>query len=232
MDGNGRWAKSRGLPRKAGHRQGVKNVRDIVDAAGALGLKYLTLFAFSAENWNRPKDEIDELMKLLENFLDSQRKVILDNHIRFRTIGDISALPQSVRVRLDKLLAETSLFTERTLVLALNYGSRQEIIMAAKAYAKAVSEGCERVDELTWEKLCKYLYTSDIPDPDLVIRTSGEERISNFLLLQGAYAEYIFCEKNWPDFNKDDLKAAVTEFSKRQRRFGMTGEQVVENHNS
>ena len=226
MDGNGRWAKARGLPRAAGHRAGVKNVREIVRTAGDLGLRYLTLFAFSAENWSRPKEEIDELMKLLENFLDSQRKEILKNHIRLRTIGDITALPSSIQKRLEKLFAETADSTGSTLVLALNYGSRQEIVAAVRDCAKAIAEGREDAESLNWKNLGQYLYTAGIPDPDLIIRTSGEERVSNFLLLQGAYAEYVFCEKNWPDFTSADLKAALTEYSKRQRRFGMTGEQV------
>jgi undecaprenyl diphosphate synthase len=232
MDGNGRWAKRRGLPRSAGHAFGVKNVRKIVVSAFDLGVSYLTLFAFSAENWNRPRSEIDKLMELLGVFLDSQRSLILDKEIRLRTIGDISALPEVVGEKLHKLFLETAGFSRHTLILALNYGSRQEIVTAAKAYAKAVARGDEAPDELTWEKLSKHLYTADIPDPDLVIRTSGEERISNFLLLQSAYAEYVFSEKLWPDFDTDDLNAAIAEYSKRERRFGMTGEQISDKSNS
>ena len=227
MDGNGRWARQRGLPRSLGHTYGVRNVRKIVDAAFKLGISYLTLFAFSAENWNRPKAEIDKLMSLLERFLDSERKELVEKRIRLMAIGDISALPDPVKIRLANTEEETSTFTEHTLVLALNYGSRQEIVAAAKAYAQAVVEGAEKPGELTWDKLAGYLYTAGIPDPDLVIRTSGEERVSNFLLLQSAYAEYVFCEKFWPDFKSGDLKAALDDFSKRERRFGMTGEQIA-----
>jgi undecaprenyl diphosphate synthase len=232
MDGNGRWAKKRFLPRYMGHTQGVNNVHSIVDAAFHFGVRYLTLFAFSAENWNRPKAEIDKLMKLLESFLDSQRMEIIEKQIHLTSIGDISALPASVRERLAKLDDETRQFTEHVLILALNYGSRQEIVAATKAYAGAVARGAELPDELTWDRLAKYLYTNNIPDPDLVIRTSGEERVSNFLLLQSAYAEYVFCEKYWPDFKADDLKAAMDEYSTRERRFGMTGEQLADKSNN
>ena len=226
MDGNGRWAKARGLPRNAGHRQGVQNVRKIVSAACDLGIRYLTLYAFSAENWSRPKAEVDELMKLLERFLDSQAKDIKKKHLRLLAIGDTTAMPAAVQKRLAKVCAESAANDKGTLVLALNYGSRQEILTAAKAYAAAVKEGREDPSTLDWTTLSKYLYTSDIPDPDLIIRTSGEQRVSNFLLLQGAYAEYYFCEKNWPEFEPEDLKAALAAYAKRERRFGMTSEQV------
>jgi undecaprenyl diphosphate synthase len=226
MDGNGRWAKARGLPRNAGHRQGAENVRTIVRAARDLGIRFITLYAFSAENWDRPKEEVDELMRLLERFLDSQAKEIQKQQLRFLTIGDIAALPQGVQERIEKVRKESAANENGTLVLALNYGSRQEIVAAAKAYAADVQAGRENPDALDWAKLSKYLYTRDIPDPDLVIRTSGEERISNFLLLQGAYAEYYFSPKNWPEFGKADLKAALDEYATRERRFGKTGEQL------
>jgi undecaprenyl diphosphate synthase len=226
MDGNGRWAKAHGLPRNAGHRQGVQNVKEIVRASADLGIRFLTLYAFSAENWSRPKEEVDELMKLLERFLDSQAREIKKQRLRLLSIGDISALPASVQERLAKVCAESDANDRGTLVLALNYGSRQEIVTAATAYAQAAKEGRENPASLDWATLSKYLYTRDIPDPDLIIRTSGEQRVSNFLLLQGAYAEYYFCEKNWPEFGPDDLKAALAEFAKRERRFGMTSEQI------
>jgi undecaprenyl diphosphate synthase len=226
MDGNGRWAKARFLPRKFGHQQGAKNVQTISRAAFKYGVQYLTLYAFSAENWNRPKDEVDTLMKLLESFLDSQAAEIREEQLRLLAIGDIDALPEGVRMRLAKVCAESADNKRGTLILALNYGSRQEIVSAAKAFAKEVAAGRENPDNLDWNGLSKYLYTRDIPDPDLIIRTSGECRISNFLLLQGAYAEYYFTQKHWPDFGPDDLKAALDDFAKRERRFGMTGEQV------
>lgn len=226
MDGNGRWAKARGLPRNAGHRQGSENVREIVRAACDSGIRYLTLYAFSCENWNRPQEEVDELMRLLEKFLDSQAKEIAKQGLRFLTIGDTNALPQGVRDRIEKVRTSSSGNTRGTLILALNYGSRQEIVSAAKAFAADVQAGRTFADALDWSGLSRYLYTRDIPDPDLVIRTSGEERISNFLLLQGAYAEYYFSPKNWPDFGRDDLKKALEDYAGRQRRFGRTGEQL------
>lgn len=226
MDGNGRWAKAHGLPRSAGHRQGSENVKDIVRAAIDLGIRFLTLYAFSAENWSRPKEEVDELMRLLEKFLDSQAREIEKRKLRFLTIGDICALPQSVQDKIEKVRAQSAANDHGTLILALNYGSRQETINAVKAYAEDVKAGRESTESLTWAKLSKYLYTNDIPDPDLIIRTSGEERISNFLLLQGAYAEYYFSPKNWPEFGPSDLKKALEEYATRERRFGKTGEQL------
>jgi len=226
MDGNGRWAKARGLPRIAGHRQGVNNVKEIVRAAGALGIPYLTLYAFSCENWNRPKEEVDELMRLLERFLDTQAKEIRKQQLRLLAIGDTSALPEKVRTRLAEIIKESASNAKGTLILALNYGSRQEMVSAVQHYATAVAQGSEDPAALSWGRLSQYLYTADIPDPDLIIRTSGEQRISNFLLMQGAYAEYHFCQKHWPDFGKEDLETALQDFAHRERRFGMTGEQV------
>ena len=226
MDGNGRWAKLRGLPRNAGHRQGAENVREIVQAAFDFGIRYLTLYAFSCENWNRPKEEVDELMKLLGRFLDSQAKEIEKKKLRFLTIGDTKALPPALQEKIRTVTATSANNTNGTLVLALNYGSRQEIVHAASAFAEEVRQGRTDADSLTWEKLSTYLYTSEIPDPDLVIRTSGEERISNFLLLQGAYAEYYFPSKNWPEFGREDLKEALETYARRERRYGMTSEQL------
>lgn len=232
MDGNGRWAKARGLPRNVGHRQGSENVREIVRAACDFGIRYLTLYAFSCENWNRPQEEVDELMRLLEKFLDSQAKEISKQGLRFLTIGDLSALPQGVRDRVEKVRVSSAGNTGGTLILALNYGSRQEIVHAAKSFAADVQAGRTDAASLDWPGLSRYLYTSDIPDPDLVIRTSGEERISNFLLLQGAYAEYFFTPKNWPDFGRNDLKKALEDYAGRQRRFGRTGEQLEDSSGS
>ncbi|HNX04868.1 MAG TPA: polyprenyl diphosphate synthase [Opitutales bacterium] len=231
MDGNGRWAAERGLPRSEGHRHGVAAVKKIVKKAGDLGLRFLTLYAFSAENWNRPKHEVDFLMRLLGRFLDSQAKEILKSGLRLATIGDIQALPESVRTRLDKLIAASAGGERGTLVLALNYGSRQEIVSAARTFAEEVAAGREKPENLDWPKLSGYLQTRDIPDPDLVIRTSGELRISNFLLLQSAYAEYWFCDKYWPDFGPEDFQQALEAYSRRERRFGRTGAQLKTDDN-
>ncbi len=231
IDGNGRWAKARGLPRNAGHRQGAGNVREIVRASADLGIRYLTLYAFSSENWKRPKEEVDELMKLLARFLKEQAKEIRKQGLRFRTIGDISAMPADVRELLEKTIAESANNNGGTLTLALNYGSRQELLNAVKLYAEDVQAGRARPETLDWQTLSSYLYTADMPDPDLVIRTSGERRVSNFLLLQGAYAEYYFCEKNWPEFGRADLEEALRSYRARERRYGMTGEQLREKDN-
>lgn len=230
MDGNGRWAKKRGLPRNAGHRKGAENVKQIIRSARKLGIKYLSLYAFSCENWRRPKEEVDELMKLLERFLKDQAAEIRKQGIRLRTIGDISVLPENVRTLLLDTMSQSAENTNGTLVLALNYGSRQEIVTAAAKFASDVNAGLAKADSLSWEQLSGYLYTTDIPDPDLIIRTSGEQRISNFLLLQGAYAELFFSDKNWPDFGRRDLEEAVQSYCARERRFGMTAEQLNNTH--
>ncbi len=230
MDGNGRWARGRGLPRNEGHRRGVENVRAIVRAAGELGIQYLTLYAFSSENWNRPQEEIDALMSLLERFLDSQEKEMHKQGLRLRTIGRVEELPPRVAQRLREVCESTAGQTRGTLVLALNYGSRSEMVDAAAGYARAVAAGHEDPSKLTWERLSRYLNTRDLPDPDLIIRTSGEHRISNFLLLQGAYAEFHFCAKCWPDFGPEDLKTALDDYARRERRFGKTSEQLSNEH--
>jgi undecaprenyl diphosphate synthase len=226
MDGNGRWAKQRGLPRIAGHRRGVETVRAIVDAARELGVRYVTLYAFSVENWKRPQDEVGALMHLLEFFLKKETKALVKNRTRLLAIGRTAELPEAVRRQLDAAIAATADFTEHTLVLALNYGSRNEIVDAARAYAAAVAAGKEKLNDGSWESFNRYLYTAALPDPDLVIRTSGETRVSNFLLPQSAYAEFVFTPVLWPDFTKTDLAAAVDIFAKRERRFGLTSEQV------
>ncbi len=226
MDGNGRWAQARGLPRNEGHRQGVENVKQIIKAARAADLRYLTLFAFSVENWNRPRTEVTALMRLLERFLKEQLKELKQQEIRLRVLGRTAELPGGISGLLERSVAETAHFKERTLALALNYGSRTEVIDAMKAYAEAVREGHESPSSLDWEKASSYLYTAGMPDPDLVIRTSGESRISNFLLLQSAYAEYYFSPKYWPDFGPEDFHAALLDYQRRERRFGKTGEQV------
>ena len=226
MDGNGRWAKQRGLPRIEGHRRGVETVRSTIDAARDLGIHYLTLYAFSAENWQRPPDEVSALMSLLEFFLRRETKNLVKHRIRLHTIGRIEELPAGPLRELKRALAATRHFTEWNLVLALNYGSRTELADAARAYAAAIAAGRENPDEASWTALSRYLYTVDLPDPDLLIRTSGETRLSNFLLMQCAYAELVFSPVLWPDFTKAELVTAVEEFQRRERRFGLTGEQV------
>jgi undecaprenyl diphosphate synthase len=226
MDGNGRWAKQRGLPRIEGHRRGVETVRSIIDAARELGVRYLTLYAFSVENWKRPAEEVTALMGLLEYFLKRETKTLVKNRVRLLTIGRTDELPEVVRRQLGDAIKATAHFTENTLVLALNYGSRTEMVDAARAYAAAVAAGKEKLNDNSWATFSRYLYTADLPDPDLVIRTSGETRVSNFLLMQAAYAEFVFTPVLWPDFSKDDFATAVQAFSKRERRFGLTSEQL------
>ena len=226
MDGNGRWARQRGLPRIEGHRRGVETVRTVTNAARELGVRMLTLYAFSVENWKRPKDEVGALMGLLEFYLKKELKTFVKDRVRLRTIGRIDELPAGVQKHLRHTIAETAQFTDYTLVLALNYGSRTEVVDAARAYAAAVAAGKEKLNDGSWATFSRYLSTTGLPDPDLVIRTSGETRLSNFLLLQGAYAELVFTPVLWPDFNKADLAEACAEYARRERRYGLTSEQV------
>jgi undecaprenyl diphosphate synthase len=226
MDGNGRWAQQRGLPRIEGHRRGVETVRTMIDATKALGVRCLTLYAFSVENWKRPAAEVGALMGLLEFFLKRELATLVHDKIRLRTIGRTDQLPEAVRRLLDATIAATAHFTDYTLVLALNYGSRTEVVDAARAYAAALAAGTIQADDLSWESFARHLYTADLPDPDLVIRTSGEYRVSNFMLLQAAYAEFVFTPVLWPDFGPADLEAAVVAYGKRERRFGQTSEQL------
>ena len=226
MDGNGRWAKQRGLPRIEGHRRGVETVRTVTFAARDLGVRQLTLYAFSAENWNRPADEVGALMGLLEFYLKKELATFVRDRVRLRTIGRTEELPAGVQRLLRDTIEKTKDFTDYTLVLALNYGARTEVVDAARAYAAAVAAGTEKLNDGSWDTFQRYLYTADMPDPDLVIRTSGETRISNFLLMQAAYAELIFTPTLWPDFTKADLAAAIAEYGQLERRFGLTSEQV------
>jgi undecaprenyl diphosphate synthase len=226
MDGNGRWAKERGLPRIEGHRRGVETVRNITFAARDLGIKMLTLYAFSVENWKRPQDEVGALMGLLEYYLKKELETFVRDRVRLRTIGRTSELPTGVQKVLRTTIEETKSFADYTLVLALNYGARTEMVDAARAYAAAVAAGTEKLNDSSWETFNRYLYTADLPDPDLIIRTSGEQRVSNFLLMQAAYAEFVFTPVLWPDFSKADLSAAVAEYARRERRFGQTSEQI------
>ncbi|MGA3007511.1 MAG: isoprenyl transferase [Opitutaceae bacterium] len=226
MDGNGRWARQRGLPRIEGHRQGVETARRIADISRELGIRCLTLYAFSVENWQRPAAEVGALMHLLEFFLRREIKSLVKNRVHLRTIGRTQELPGPVQTQLQRALDATTHFTDYTLVLALNYGSRTEMVDAARAYAAAIAAGHEKLNDASWATFSRYLYTAGLPDPDLVIRTSGETRVSNFLLLQSAYAEFIFTPVLWPDFTRDHLVEAIASFAQRERRFGLTSEQV------
>jgi undecaprenyl diphosphate synthase len=220
MDGNGRWAKERGLPRAEGHRAGAESIREVTEACIELGVKYLTLYAFSSENWNRPKNEVDTLMKLLDQFLDDKADELDKQNIRLQAIGDLDRLPAATRNRLNRILERTKNHQKMTLVLALSYGAREEITAAARSLAKAAIAGEISPEDIDCELFAKNLYTADIPDPDLLIRTSGEMRVSNFLLWQISYSEIVIVKKMWPDFRQGDLFTAVEEYNKRHRRFG------------
>lgn len=226
MDGNGRWAKRRGLPRVAGHREGVKSVRDVVEACAQLGVKYLTLFAFSTENWRRPKEEIDTLMKLLIRTLRSETEKLHKNDIKLMAIGDIDSLPKEVRQELREAMEKTKNNKRMVLNLALSYSGRWEIIEAVKEIARDVKRGKIKVEEIDDKLFSSYLNTAGIPDPDLLIRTSGELRISNFLLWQIAYTELYITDCLWPDFRRKHLYEAIRDYQRRERRFGMISEQI------
>jgi undecaprenyl diphosphate synthase len=226
MDGNGRWAKRRGLPRVAGHREGVKSVRDVVEACAQLGVKYLTLFAFSTENWRRPKEEIDTLMKLLIRTLRSETEKLHKNDIKLMAIGDIDSLPKEVRQELKEAMEKTKNNKRMVLNLALSYSGRWEIIEAVKEIARDVKKGKVKIEEIDDKLFSNYLKTAGIPDPDLLIRTSGELRISNFLLWQIAYTELYITDCLWPDFRRKHLYEAIRDYQRRERRFGMTSEQI------
>lgn len=220
MDGNGRWAKEKNLPRTAGHLEGIKRVKEIVRQAATLRVKVLTLFAFSNENWDRPKKEVDMLMRSLCKFLDKEIKELDRNNVCFKVIGRDDPLPEYVRAKLREAKCHTSDNSGLVLVLALNYGARQEIVDAARNLARQAIEGRVNIESFKDDDFRDYLYTAGLPDPDLLIRTSGEMRISNFLLWQISYAELYFTQKYWPDFKKDDLELAIEEFNRRERRFG------------
>ena len=226
MDGNGRWAKKRGYIRTIGHTKGIDAVRDTVEAAVELGVKYLTLYAFSTENWNRPKYEIDALMTLLVNSVNKERKTFMDNNIRLQAIGDLKSLPAKSQKELLKAIAYTSANTGLSLVLALSYSSRWEIIDAVQKIAVHILNGELKPEEITAESFSTYLATSLIPEPELLIRTSGEYRVSNFLLWQIAYTELYFTPTLWPDFSKEEFYKAILEYQSRERRFGMTSSQI------
>lgn len=226
MDGNGRWARSRGLPRLKGHSAGAESVRKIVTACRERGVQVLTLYSFSTENWGRPEDEVEGLMELLAQYLRDELDELLTNGIRLRAIGELHRLPDDVRMLLGSVMAATADNQGLTLVLALSYGSRAEIRSAVIEIARAVQEGALRPEDIGDDLISAALYTGDLPDPDLLIRTSGEMRLSNFLLWQLAYAELYVTDVAWPDFREEHLDAAFASFGKRQRRFGKTGEQI------
>ncbi|SKA91754.1 undecaprenyl diphosphate synthase [Prosthecobacter debontii] len=220
MDGNGRWAKERGLPRTEGHRSGADTVRRVTEVCGEMGVEYLTLYAFSSENWKRPKREVDALMKLLEQFLRVKTKEMQEQNVRLQAIGRLHDLPKSCQDQLHKSIEQTSQNTGLTLILALSYGGREEIIDGVKSLLESVEKGHLDKGMIDGDVFSKHLYTRYYPDPDLLIRTSGELRISNFLLWQLSYTEFYVTQKLWPDFSKEDLKDAVREYGRRQRRFG------------
>lgn len=228
MDGNGRWAKARMLRRIVGHRKGVETVRVIVEECSRLGIGYLTLYAFSAENWSRPKTEVHALMALLKKYIRMEVPRMQQNNIRFNVIGAREELPPDVRQVVSDAIAVTSGNTGMTLTLALSYGSRQEIIRACRSVAADVTAGRITPEEVTEQGFARYLYTDGMPDPDLLIRTSGETRVSNFLLWQMAYTELYFTEVNWPDFTAQELHKALADFHRRERRFGLTSDQLRE----
>jgi len=220
MDGNGRWAAARGLPRTMGHKAGIEALRRTLEAARSFPIAYLTLYSFSAENWQRPAGEVRELMGLLRFYLKSEIEALCKNGIRFKVVGERAMLDEDIAAMISKAEAKTAANTGLTLVLALSYGGRQEITAAARALAHKVEAGLLKADAVDEAHLAAHLYTRDLPDPDLVIRTSGEKRISNFLLWQSAYAEYVFQDVLWPDYSAEHLAAAFEEFQTRQRRFG------------
>lgn len=226
MDGNGRWAKQKGLLRALGHESGTKAVRETVETCAKLGIENLTLYAFSTENWNRPKLEVDTLMKLLINSLKNELKTLMNNNIKLITIGNFEKLPNSAQKELSQVISQTKDNNRMTLTLALSYGSREEIVSAIKEISTKVKNNIISIDAIDESIINQHLYTQNLPDVDLLIRTSGEHRISNFLLWQIAYAELYFTDVLWPDFREKDLYEAIISYQKRERRFGKTSEQI------
>ena len=226
MDGNGRWAKKQGLIRALGHESGTKAVRQVVESCAKLGIENLTLYAFSTENWNRPKMEVDALMNILVNALKKELPTLINNSIRLNTIGNIDQLPSKAQKKLLEVIEQTKDNKKMVLTLALSYGSREEIINAVKTISEKIKTDQLTIADISESTINEHLYTHDLPDVDLVIRTSGEQRISNFLLWQLAYAELYFTDVLWPDFREKDLHEAIISYQKRERRFGKTSEQV------
>ena len=228
MDGNGRWAKSNGIERVFGHREGLESVKTITEAAVEIGLEYLTLYAFSTENWGRPTDEVNALMELLVNGIDSETEKLAKNNVKLSTIGCNEMLPPHVYKKVENALQATSQNTGLNLTIALSYSSRWEIIHATQQLVQDAMQGKIKPDQINDDLFENYLSTSGMPDPELLIRTSGELRISNFLLWQSAYTEFYFTDKNWPEFKKEEFFKAIYEYQKRERRFGKTSEQIAE----
>lgn len=228
MDGNGRWAKQQGENRIYGHYEGVNSVRAVVEAAGEVGVKFITLYAFSTENWNRPKEEVDALMELLVSTISAETPQLNKKNVRLQAIGNLNSLPPACLEELNESIELTSKNTGLTLVLALSYSSKWELIDAVKQIATQVKNGSLAIDDISEKHFERELCTKNIPDPELMIRTSGEHRISNFLLWQLAYAEFYFTDKLWPDFRKDDLYEAILNYQNRERRFGKTSEQLTQ----
>ncbi|WP_395043952.1 isoprenyl transferase [Flavobacterium sp.] len=226
MDGNGRWAKQKGLLRALGHENGTKSVRNTVETCAKLGIENLTLYAFSTENWNRPKLEVDTLMKLLVHSLKNELKTLQENNIRLNSIGSLDKLPTSILKELKEVIEKTKTNTRMTLTIALSYGSREELINVVKNISEKVKNNIISVDTIDESIINQHLYTHNLPDVDLLIRTSGEHRISNFLLWQICYAELYFTDVLWPDFKEKDLYEAIISYQKRERRFGKTSEQI------
>ncbi len=220
LDGNGRWAKAKGMPRNYGHAQGSKNVERICEEAWRMGIKYLTVYAFSTENWNRPKDEVDALMKLLRNYMKTCLKTAAKNDMKIRVIGDITRLDEDIRSRIEELEESTKDNGGLNFQIAINYGSRDEITRAVRRIAADCRDGRLAAEEIDEQVIDRYLDTHDIPDPDLLIRTSGEQRLSNYLLWQLAYTEFYFTDVSWPDFTKEELLKAVEQYNARDRRYG------------
>ena len=226
MDGNGRWAKKQGMLRVFGHEKGTKPVKQTVENCAKLGIDFLTLYAFSTENWNRPKIEVDTLMKLLVSALKKELKTLQSNNIKLNAIGNLDNLPTGVKKELTEVIEKTKTNSRMTLTLALSYGARDEIINAVKIISEKVKNNIISLDAIEESIINQHLYTQNMPDVDLVIRTSGEHRISNFLLWQIAYAEFYFTDVLWPDFNEEELHKALLSYQKRERRFGKTSEQI------
>jgi undecaprenyl diphosphate synthase len=220
MDGNGRWAKKRGLPRSAGHKEGAKTLQKIVKSVADMGIKYLTVYAFSTENWRRDKEEVSYLMNLLREYLDNDIKTIQEQGGRIRFIGERNMLDADIIAKINEVEKQTAENDKFTFCIALSYGSRAEIISAAQRAAKAVSQGEISIEDIDEKNFSKFLYTSDIPDPDILIRTSGEQRISNYLLWQIAYSELFFTPTLWPDFSEAELRGIINDFNSRERRYG------------
>lgn len=227
MDGNGRWAKAHGKERSEGHAEGVVSVRKVVEAACTIGLKYLTIYTFSTENWNRPEAEVKALMSLMVQAIHRETPDLMKNNVRLMAIGDMMRLPEEVRTTLEECLEKTSVNTGTTLVLALSYSSRWEIVNAVRNISEKIQKESLDPEDIDEELFRSYLTTKEIPDPDLLIRTGGEKRISNFLLWQASYAELYFTDKFWPDFRENELYDAIIEYQNRERRFGLTSEQIT-----